>query len=318
VADVVPSIYQTRPVGRGKAGRPFGNLALRPGEVKRVTWPEDPDSRTRRWVEYDVLVQHQDEDGSGGARMYHNVVHAASLGGPADDHFYALRTPDQQVPGQEAQILEVGNGSKVLMLCINGAESQAVILAALRDQRGSDKGRSGRGVHWDWVYNGARVLISDDGGVKLTRGGPTDAGGDARGDTSTAGASVELAADGSISAGTGNGEASWKLDQQGQSALLAAQSQATVDAPTIRLGKSAVDAIPLGTTQQVQERLLHAAFLRFLPILATYAATIQPIADPSGSATGTLMGGVTDLLTAIGVYEGQAATYLSTSVTVQK
>src|SRR6185369_14541353 len=63
-------------------GQAFGNYLLRPGEVKKVIYPEDPGNLSG-FIEYDVWVQHR-ENNTAVSLIYHNCLSNNPLAGLAD------------------------------------------------------------------------------------------------------------------------------------------------------------------------------------------------------------------------------------------
>lgn len=240
-----------------EGGGHFSNTLLRVGEVKRIIYPEDKASRTGRFIEYDVFVQHR-ENGTAVTKMYHNCWMANGLCGLADYDFSTLRVNEARAgesatgPAPDvAKTAELGFGSKVLILCINGSHSEAVIISGIRDSRQDDKGRKAKGIHKDWEFNGVHVNIADDGSYSVEYKGPTKADGKldtAKGSTDTAGTKVSVANDGSFKVQTKDGKQSVVIDHKAGTITVTGDKDLTLHASKIHIGKDAGEKAVLGDT----------------------------------------------------------------------
>lgn len=249
MGDVVPSHYHSlSSVGDldHYDGGAFSNDLMRVGEVKRVVYPEDPDSRSKRFLEYDVYVQHR-ENGTAVSKLYHNVVHANALCGLADRLVATLRAdPKAGVTRNSQQSVVDGVGSKVLILCPNAEHASAVILSGLRDTRDSDLGVKARGHFLEWEFNGVRLAIEKDGSFRVTMLGPTTAEGIPQG--STGGSYIEVKADGTLRAATPEDAQSITIDHRAGTITVDAQTRLTLTADRIDHGAGADQHAVLGDT----------------------------------------------------------------------
>lgn len=178
---VLPSYMraqETRP--EPLAGRIFSNVAMRAGEVIDVFYPDDARNRTGtpKQVQYVVRCDHRDGVGQLVTDDYVATV-ANKFGGVGDRERYTLR------PRSNA---DARDGSRVLILCINGAKNNAVILAGFRHPDGpaddTKAALAGQGaahpeapLGYEWEFNGVRVSINDQGEVSLLASGATDTNG---------------------------------------------------------------------------------------------------------------------------------------------
>lgn len=253
--DIIPSFYgATRTAGElDHFDDAFGNDLLRSGEVKAIIYPEDPKSRTKKFVEYSVLVQHR-SNGTAVTKLYNNCLHVNSLAGLADESFQLLRvdTPSAgSAADEESRLIENGNGSKVLLLCIGGASAEPVIIGGIRDDESSDLGRKDRGVHMDREFNGVHLNVADDGGFTVTYKGPTTPAGildTARGEEEATGTVVKVSADGTFTVATRQNKQSVVIDHAAGTITVTGDQDLTLHAETIHIGKSADEAAVLGNT----------------------------------------------------------------------
>lgn len=220
------------------------NPWLRQGEVRRVIRPEDPESRTRKFVEYDVFVMHR-ENGTVASKIYHNCVMANSLAGLADRSRVVLRRSDRPAG-------ETGPGSKVLVLCINAEQSAAVILGGIRDSKDTDIGLIPPGAKdfadLTWTYNGTTFRVLDDGSSELTYGGATNPDGTPRSDvdSKTTGTKMSIARDGNWRVQTS--KQSIEIDHRNGVIRVLGDQDITLHAKTIHVGDNATEKAILGDT----------------------------------------------------------------------
>lgn len=257
--EVIPSFYDVQGVGlpEHNGALSSNNIKLRTGEVKREVLPNSKESFSGLYREYDVLVEHY---GNGYAthRMYHNCMVMNSLGGVADRSSCGLRVSDKKD-------YVLGNGSKVLLMCIEGNDARAVILGGLQQHKDTSAG-----VHFDWEFNGVNFQVFDDGSWSVVNKGKTDNNGamDSRADKEGAGTTVKVGANGDFVVTTGNGKNSLSINHKDGSVTISTTddvniqttnanitaTKATVDAATISLngsqvsvGSNAVEPAVLGT-----------------------------------------------------------------------
>lgn len=250
--ETVPSVYTTYELGGGHRGGRLSsdNVKLRFGEVKRVIRPKDPDSYSKQFYEYDVLVQQYD-NGAAAHRLYHNCKVVNVFAGLADHTMATLRASDDQG-------VDLGNGSRVFILCVEGNDARAVIIGGPQQARDLSEG-----IHFESEFNGVCFQVHDDGAWTLTNKGKTDAKGNAHKDRDEgAGTTVKVKANGNFSvatpgnkcrvsvdhkAGTINIESSDEFVIKTAHAFVQAQSvdvkadSVNVDSPNVGLGPNAAE-----------------------------------------------------------------------------
>jgi hypothetical protein len=302
--DIIPSFYGLQEIGlpEHSGGLPSSNISLRYGEVKREILPNDQDSFSGLYREYEVLVEHY-EGGFATHRMYHNCMVVNVLGGQGDRCDYSLRVSDQKG-------FKLGNGSKVLLMCIEGNDARAVILGGLQQHKDDSTG-----THFEWEFNGVNFQVFDDGSWRVVNKGKTDATGkrDPNADKDGAGTTVEVKANGDFVVATGNGKNSLSINHKDGGLTISTTddvtikttnakvqaSQATVDATSIQLNGSLVS---LGSNA-VEPAVLGASLAM---VLATAFGVIGPTL-PTPYQQAAVAAAVTQL-----------STILSSSVTVAK
>lgn len=168
----------------------LSDTSLRVGEVIKAFSPSDPKNISRKIWEYIVLVNHRDQNGSPIQTPYRCTIKDGF--GSAGDHLrYSVRSATRT--GQES----VGNGAIVLVLCINGDLSNAVIIDCLFHPNRQDQDPSAR--FFDFEFNGAKVKINDDGSISIQCLGATKNDGSPDNRESTQyGSKIDMLANGEI------------------------------------------------------------------------------------------------------------------------
>ncbi len=249
--DIIPSFYNTD--GYEGGGGAFENTTLRPGEIQEILYPDDPRNLSKRFIEYRVYVQHR-ENGTAVVKMYENCMLLNSLGGRVDKLTYTLRADSSSSKSASSEKVNSGLGSKVLLLCVNGETSNAVIIGGLRDDK-DDKDSKDAGHNLHFSFNGVECTIDKEGQLTLQVSGPTDAEGNANGSGGLP-STVKVEKDGTISASTGgasisiggSGAITIKADKNVEincfNAKINAKLKATISAPLVELGGEGVAPIP--------------------------------------------------------------------------
>ncbi len=173
---IIPSFLSEYETPFEDDGGAFTDNLLRIGEVTKVIYPDDPQSLSKRFIEYSVQVQKR-ANGTAGVVEYRHCYMANPLSGLADYAWWRLRVDKNHQAGKDGN---PGQGSKVLILCINGERMNPVILCGIRDEAdlteekslGRDKGHAA-----EFMFNGLKLAVADDGSLEIRYGGPTKADG---------------------------------------------------------------------------------------------------------------------------------------------
>lgn len=190
--DVVPHFLDARSSKKAWDGGVLDNVKLLRGEVKDIIYPNDKRSRSKRSIEYVVYAQ-RNSNYTKTTQEFRCVV-ATPFGGVADKVQYTLRKDTTDTKRKEA----IGNGSKVVFLCINGEKHRGLILSGVRDdndeaQKNADK----LGHHYYANFNGVSAYIDQDGQFLLTYNGKTSADGKTDVDKKSRGTRMAFLKDGS-------------------------------------------------------------------------------------------------------------------------
>jgi hypothetical protein len=294
--DVIPSIYNTERLGERTSqrmydGLTFGNTFLIPGEVKRIIQPSDPNSRSKKFYEYDVYATHRENDTASG-RIYHNCFAINDLAGLADKVEKTFRIDDTKEPNEDSSQqpdISNGKGSKVLLLCVGGVYSEAVIIGGLRDDTDSDEVSLGH--HYTFVFNGTTIKVEKDGSYSIQVNGATKADGspsDSRVDGG--GSSIRVDANGDITIATAQNAQAVIISNQDSTVTIKADQKLVIDGTQIQIGSNATEPAVLGNQ-------LATLLNQLLPICASIAAAIPAGAgSPMASQLASLVASVPTIL----------------------
>lgn len=171
---VLPSYFGSDPMGQRQGLSAFNNMSLRQGEVSKVIYPDDPKSISGTVVEYSVVVQVRDGNGPAASVTYPNCTVANLFGGVSDVLRYTLRARTSSPEKGET----ISDGSKVLVLCVNGELRRAIIVGGINDSQdlaaqdlSTEKKADGHNLRFE--FNGAQVAINDAGEVQVRYRGKT-------------------------------------------------------------------------------------------------------------------------------------------------
>lgn len=264
---IIPSYMGVSRRGVAEDTGILSNTSLRIGEVKELVYPDQPESITKRFIEYTVEVQFKDGYSPGTTTIYHGCLIANLFGGMGDIFSYTLRS-DQT---KQTQDDGVGQGSKVLLLCVNGETTKAVIIGGVRDTKtdtqSKDQKDSGHNLFFE--FNGLSTRVNKDGELLVKFRGATDIQGkllssapeDAQPTT------LEIRKDGSFEIQTKDAKQFVRLDhknnkievQGGTTITVTTKDNVFIKSAGVHIG-GATDDMMLGTTvrkdwQQLNQKL---------------------------------------------------------------
>ncbi len=244
----------------------FQNTSLKAGIVVASYGVNDPNNLSKLVVEYDVLAFEQNEDKGSTVSIYKHCPASTPLGSIADFFDVALRPMKSKstkgsVPSPSGQ-----DGSIVLLLCLNSMSDTAIILGSLAhpDRPSTIPGTD---PYLQGEYNGVNIVVNTDGSTALTFRGATDSKGVPT-DASQGNTVVSIGKDGTFE--VKHKTITLTLDKGGAATLTTsgdttincnnavvnakgdstttAGGTATVEAPTVKLGKGASEAVVKGDT----------------------------------------------------------------------
>lgn len=265
------------------AGSPGAEMAFRStgakicfGEVKEIIYPKSKKSVSKKFIEYRVIIQDVDHMGRPYTTEFGNCYTSSFFGGVADKCRFTFRKQDK------ANSSGLGEGSKVVLVCLNGNSNNAIIIAGLRDGQNDKKEDpdENEGHHLRWEFNGLLGVIDKDGQFIIHRRGPTDAKGEVLKDyEDNGGAFIQLNQNGDVDlVDGGDGNNTFKLDHKNDTidataatgtANVTAKKDVTITskdekvsmvAPSVRIGSADADeAMILGNTQRNGVKQMHNA-----------------------------------------------------------
>jgi phage gp45-like len=214
------------------------------GEVRAIIKPTDKESVSKKFNEYTVSVV-QYENGMFARRLYYNCLLMNTIAGGGDKVYWTLR-PSSKTSG-EGNTATVADGSRVLVLCIEGSASRAYIIGGIRDER-SEPDDPKLGHHFNWEFNGVNFRVNDDGSWSIVnKGKTTNLGGVApSADKSGIGTTIKTEANGNIIINTPDNNQSIVIDNTNNSITINADSHITVNGNRIDIGKDANEPQVLG------------------------------------------------------------------------
>lgn len=287
----------------------MSNIMLRMGEVQRIYFPTDPGNVSKKFVEYDVWVQHR-ANKTAVTKLYTHVIAIDALASFTDFSFSTYRADPSGSQATRNHKLTPGYGAKVILLCINGETNNAVILGGIRDFH-SEADDAMDGHHHHSRFNGIDVVINKDGELVVTYQGAQKMDGTPEDgvDQDAVGTTITISKNGNITladvenknqividheadliriesdnevditAPTVKIEASDEFDVDTDTANINADSAVNIAAPQVTIGESEL-AEPL-----VKGETFDAALNQFAALFATYLTGIQPTADVTGVLT---------------------------------
>jgi hypothetical protein len=192
----IPSFYRKN--GKWQSSghlQSMTDTSLRVGRILAAYDIGEGANRNKRVPEYDVMVRHADGDGMVTDVLYPRVRMANLFGGATDFFRWTPRIDnfDQQT--------QVGYGSRVLLLCVNGSQRNAFIIGGIpHPEDGAVELPYNNNHHLEFQFNGMYANIDKDGNFLLLHRGATDQK-DAVANTKGGNSSIQFNADGDITLG---------------------------------------------------------------------------------------------------------------------
>lgn len=150
------------------------NTKLRLGIVKNIIYPNQKESVTKRFVEYDVLVLEQNIHGGITTVLYKNLLAAEGFGGIADFACYTYR-PQKNIKNQRKTrglVASGQDGAVVLVLFADGMANKGIIIGALGHPDRPHKHDPNK-HELVFSFNGITFHIKDDGSLEASFVGKT-------------------------------------------------------------------------------------------------------------------------------------------------
>lgn len=258
----------------GAFKKTYQNCALRVGIVTASYGIKDPANVTKTVMEYDVLVQEQNEDQGSTTITYKNCIASTGFGSKTDFFEARLRTFKKKTTKDPVISPSGQNGAIVLLLCLNGLSNAGVIISAITHPDRPTT-LTGAGPHLEGEYNGVNIKVNEDGSTSLSFSGAKDNDGKIL-DSSQGITTLKIEKDGTVQ--VDHSTIKLRLDRDGTTTLtgkkdavvtvegnvtinakadvnvncanatVTAKKNATVEGKAVLLGKDAAEAVVKGDT----------------------------------------------------------------------
>ena len=241
MGDVIPSVLDQGGFASPFFSGAFSNYIFRQGEVREIIYPDSKESASKTFIEYNVLVAHY-EGGMIGHKIYKNCRLINPLGGGADQSSWTLRASTKPIKDYTSS-----DGSRVLILCVEGSYNRAIIVGGILDERcGGDNKQDGH--HFNWEFNGVNFKVNDDGSWDITnKGKNTNLGNlDPKADQNGIGTTVKVEANGNFIVSSPKNNQSVVIDNTNNTITINGDQDVTIDGSSIHLGKNADEQSVLG------------------------------------------------------------------------
>lgn len=164
---VFPSFLMPQQSQPNQIDRINDNTRLRVGVVKKVIYPNQKESVSKKFIEYDVLVLEQNIQGGMAPVLYKNLLAAEGFGSIADFATYSYR-PQKTVKNQKktAGISPAEqDGAVVLVLFVDGMSNRGVIIGSLGHPDRKFNHEANKHELF-FSFNGISFHIKDDGSLE--------------------------------------------------------------------------------------------------------------------------------------------------------
>lgn len=252
----------------GMAGfnKTYRNSALRLGIIIKSHDVSEKTNISKLTSEYDVSVFEQQEDKGSSIVTYRNCISAEGMGSIADFFERTLRVKESTSANSKTINTSGQNGAVVLILCLDAMSEKAIIVGAVThpDRKSTLAGHT---AHLEGEFNGVNIKVEDSGAATFTFKGATDNDGKQK-DASQGNTVLSVEQDGSFQ--INHKTITFRLDKGGVVSLksdgdvnvdcatanvkasgdatITAAGTATVEAPTVKLGAGAAEAVIKGDT----------------------------------------------------------------------
>lgn len=335
---IIPSFLGASIRGEtGSIGR-NDNTLLRIGEVKKIIYPDDDKSISKAFIEYAVEVSHKDANGISTAVPYIACLLQNVFGGKADKLKYTFR-PDKQSDNDDSDTIW-GVGSKVLILCLNGDQDNAIIMGGINDT-GTDPEMKEKdeGHNLFFEFNGVQVTINKDGELSLMFRGATDEKGELQSSANSdaEGSTITIDKEGTLKFATPKDDQFLTINHKDKKIEMQAQKEwnttikgtvninaddnVIIKSSGVKVG-DATDFWMLGSTYRQAEGQMNSEISGYLSsvetLLNTAASLLQSAAAANavpmtgGAAAATPFEGAAAAIEAAGVLVGEAGTAMTT------
>lgn len=249
------------------------------GEIQEVIYPSSDRSKTKRFIEYNVLAQYR-ANGIGNQRFFYNVLQLTHFGSISDHSFAVLRADskagDTSTKKDEVEFEGIGRGSKVVLACLNSEAASAYIIGCIPDPADkSQKDIKDGELGFHWAYNGIELTVNNDGEATVTYTGKRDSKNKTDVGDDVPGSSITFDKDGGIKISDKDGKNALFVDHKNKKIIISRDS-------AFELG-DATDKMLLGESfRDAQKKLNNDLQAKF--------KTLQQLASQASTAASTASG----------------------------
>lgn len=285
---VVPSTLGLAIPRRFSDGNAFNETFLRMGEVQDIVYPDDKRSRSKKFIEYRVLVQRR-SNGTGNSKVYENCMLWNPLAGLADRCEFTLRADKSENRDKNG----LSKGSKVVLAFINGEANTPLIMGGVRDEVDTDSKVKGLddteikklGHHLYFNFNGISFYIDKDGQCALSYNGATKIDGATDVDSSNTGTGFKLLKNGDARVGDKDNKNSLFIDHQNSKVVIKRDN-------AFELG-DATDKMLLGESHRMAQKQMHQDLaINFASLKAALQSASAALSSAGSSMTTPIYGAV--------------------------
>ncbi len=185
------------------------DFALKKGVVTQIYYTEDPNNKTKQFIEYDVVVIEERADGGNSTVTYSRCQTMDRFGTSNNFEHYTLQ------PNVKKDGANYTKGAQVLLLAINGNASggRGIIVGGISYPH-TKKATKDDGQFYEWQFNGINVKVDKDGQYIMTFNSPIDVDGKKK-DSKAAGTTFQIFKDGKLKI-SDNEKQSWEIDRVNQ------------------------------------------------------------------------------------------------------
>lgn len=282
----------------------FRKLPVRQGRIVKAHDPTSPTSRSKRYTEYDVLVDTRGEHEVSKHFLLSHCLVMSAFGGIADHSFWTPRVLN------DVEIATYGLGTAVFVVLVDASAFGGLIVGGPQRQSDVTDSTKRQAV---MEFNGIRTEIDDAGQFRITYRGRTSPNGDPENPVAPAGTTIEMTSDGKLKSYA-------PIDIElsaGVNMLLDAEGIISTSSKMVRLG-DATDQMVMGTTYRVAETSANMAIAAAWSSVVVAMSALGALAvalDPTGVTTTSCTTAATAAgaaATAISSFEAASPSYLST------
>jgi hypothetical protein len=303
----------------------FSEYSLRVGEVVKVIYPDDKDSKSKAFIEYNVNVLYKDLNTNVICpRVFYNCPVVNLFGGLADYTTYTLRAADPPTKKNEW-----GSGSQVLVLSIDSEYYKTIIIGGVKSTKDKTDNKE-LGHFYNFRFNGIDWNINKNGELIITYNGKSKIDGTTDVSESIIGTKFQMLKNGNVQFSTNSDEEVLLIDKENKKIELTVNGGNVIVKSLGLLVGDANEAFMLGTTYRQNETQLHnnliaklTSAISMLNISCSVANTSLapalggPLAAVAGplstviASVQSLASTLGDIVSEITTFEGATANYIS-------